>query len=231
MQDQDRDVFGMGSDESGRAETTSESERTGPPWESEEEAGTVRALVKTLYSSMFSPTKFFNHMRRRDGYLSPLIYAVILGSFAILVSICWEFLFVYLGSSFVDAGSTEQLGGLRSVSYGLTAILSPVMIAVLVFIASGIFHMVLLGLGGAAQGFQTSFRVVCYSQGTGVWNIVPFFGAAIGGIWNLVLLVIGLMESHETSAWKAAAAVLIPVVAWSILVIGIVLTISGLGLL
>jgi hypothetical protein len=170
-------------------------------------------------------------MRRRDGYLSPLIYAVILGSFAVLVSICWEFLFVYFGSGLVGAGATDQLGGLRSVSYGLTAILSPLMIAVLVFIASGIFHVILLAFGGATQGFQTSFRVVCYSQGTGVWNIVPFFGAAIGGIWNLVLLVIGLKESHETSAGKAAAAVLLPVVAWSILVVSIVLTMSGFGLL
>jgi len=228
---QDRDVFGMGSDGTGSAETTIEGERNGPSWESEEQAGTVRALLRTLYGSMFSPTKFFRHMRRRDGYLTPLIYAVILGSFAILVSIGWECLFIYLGGSFVDAGSTEQLGGLRAMSYGLTAILSPVMVAVLVFIASGVFHVALLALGGAAQGFQTSFRVVCYSQGTGVWNIVPFFGAVVGGIWNLVLLVIGLMESHETSAWKAAAAVLIPVVAWSIVVIGIVLTMSGFGLL
>jgi hypothetical protein len=226
---QDRVVLDARGGEMGRDEIGSETQRTGPPWESLEEAGTVRGLLETLYGSMFGPVRFFNHMRCRGGYLSPLVYAVILGSFAILVSIGWECLFISLGDRFLDAGSSEQLGGLRSVSYGLTAILSPVMIAVLVFVSSGVFHLVLLAMGGAARGFQTSFRVVCYSQGTAVWNIVPFFGAAIGGIWNLVLVVIGLTESHGTSAWKAAAAVFIPVIASSILVIAIVLMISDLG--
>jgi hypothetical protein len=33
----------------------------------------------------------------------------------------------------------------------------------------------------------------------------------IGGIWGLVVVIIGLAEAHEISRGKAAAAVLIPV--------------------
>jgi hypothetical protein len=216
-------------DEADVGDIAGETERTGPAWENLDEAGTVSGFLKTLYGSMFNPGTFFNHMRRRDGYLNPLIYAMILGSFAILVSIGWECLFVSLGNRFVDAGSSEQFGGMRAVSYGLTAILSPIMVVAIVFVSSGIFHLILLALGGGAQGFQTSFRVVCYSQGTGVWNIVPFFGAAIGGVWNLVLLVVGFAESHGASPWKAIAAVLIPVIISFLLVMAMVLALGGFG--
>jgi len=227
---QDRAVLDVRTDEAGAGDAATEVQRIGPPWENSEEAGTVCGLLRTLQGSLFSPGRFFNNMRRGDGYLSPLIYAVILGSFSILISIGWECLFVSLGGGFLDTGPGHQLVGLRAISYGLTAILSPVMVAVIVVVSSGVYHLTLLALGGARREFQTSFRVVCYSQGTGVLNIVPFFGAAIGSIWNLVLLVIGLMESHGTSRWKAAAAVLIPVVVWSVLVVAIVLMVSGLGL-
>jgi len=204
--------------------------RSGPPWESPEEAGTVRGLIQTLYGSLFSPTKFFSSMRRSDGYLTPLIYAVILGSFAILVSIGWECLFIFRGDVLPNSGSGAQLGALRPISYGLTAILSPLLIAFLVIVSSAVYHLILLILGGGAQGFQTSFRVVCYSQGAGVCNIVPLFGAAVGGIWNIVLLVIGLKESHQTAAWKAGVAVIVPIVIWSVLLMAMILMVTRLGL-
>ena len=227
---QDGTSFDPDTDETSVRDVAGETERNGPPWENPDETGTVRGLLETLYGSMFGPARFFSQMRRRDGYLSPLIYAVILGSFSVLVSIGWECLFVSSGGSLLDAGANQQLSGLRAVSYGLTAVLSPVMIVVLVFVSSGVFHIVLSALGGATQGFQASFRVVCYSQGTGVCNIIPFFGPAIGGIWNLVLLVTGLARSHGTSSWKAVAAVLIPVIVSSILIAAMLLVVGGQGL-
>jgi hypothetical protein len=61
-------------------------------------------------------------------------------------------------------------------------------------------------------------------------NLVPYLGAFAGSIWNLVLLAIGLRESHQTAAWKAVLAVLGLVVAWLglVLVFGLLVVAAGL---
>jgi ABC-type polysaccharide/polyol phosphate export permease len=45
-----------------------------------------------------------------------------------------------------------------------------------------------------------------------VLAIVPFCGGAIGAIWSLVICIIGLAEAQRIPVWKAALAVLLPIV-------------------
>lgn len=56
-------------------------------------------------------------------------------------------------------------------------------------------------------------RVAAYANGsTALWNLVPVCGGLIGGIWTIVITVIGISRAHEISTGKALAAVLVPVV-------------------
>jgi len=189
-------------------------ERTGPSWESTEGVSTLRRLLKTLFGCLFNPTGFFRQMRRSDGYLSPLVYGMILGSLSTIVPIGWNFLLVSFGDAVLDSSAAPQMFTPSPELYGVMAILSPILVTIVAFIWSGIVHVLLLIFGGASHGFQTSFRVVCYSRSAGIWHIVPVFGPLIGSIWYLVLLVIGLAETQETSLGRALAAVLVPLVAW-----------------
>jgi hypothetical protein len=219
IQNQEREAF----------RAPDEEQRTGPAWESRHGIGLVHALLVTLGDSMLRPSRFFRAMRRDEGYLAPLVYAMILGSLSIVMSVIWELALFSARNPLLDAASSEEFLRMRPMLYGVTVILSPIVVTVLVFVSSAILHLGLLVLGGARQRFQTSFRVVCYSEGAGVLNLVPYLGAFVGSVWNLVLLAIGLRESHETTTFKAILAVLGVLVTWFVVIaaLGLLVVASG----
>ena len=51
-----------------------------------------------------------------------------------------------------------------------------------------------------------------HSAGPAVYTVVPILGPAVGAVWSLVILVLGLREAHRTTTGRAAAMVLIPLV-------------------
>jgi hypothetical protein len=80
-----------------------------------------------------------------------------------------------------------------------------------VFIAAGILHLMLLLLSGARRDFEATFRVVSYAQATSILFLVPFCGTLVGGVWCLVLYVLGLAAVHQIGHGRATAAVLLPI--------------------
>jgi hypothetical protein len=71
----------------------------------------------------------------------------------------------------------------------------------------------LMIVGGANQPFETTFRVLAFSQGsTGPLQMVPVCGGLISGVWALVCTCIGLARAHETDTGRAVVAVFLPVV-------------------
>jgi hypothetical protein len=75
-------------------------------------------------------------------------------------------------------------------------------------------------VGGNKKGFQTSFRAISYAFSGNLFAIIPFIGSTIGGIYFLILTIIGLREGHGISTGKAVLAVFLP------LIVGV-----GLGIL
>ncbi len=99
-----------------------------------------------------------------------------------------------------------------------------------VYIGAGLVHLFLLMLRGAKHGFGPTVRVFCFSAGPQLFNIVPFIGPAVGGIWSLVITIIGIRETHETTTGKAVGAVLIPMTLLLILAILMFVAAALLGL-
>jgi hypothetical protein len=67
-------------------------------------------------------------------------------------------------------------------------------------------------VGGANARLETTVRAAVYAQSVIIFNWVPILGPLVGGIWGLVLLIIGLKQMHSTSYGRVLAAVLLPVV-------------------
>jgi hypothetical protein len=68
-------------------------------------------------------------------------------------------------------------------------------------------------VGGANKSFETTFRVLAFSQGsTGPLQIIPVCGGLIAGVWALVVNCIGLARAHETTTGRAVLAVLLPLI-------------------
>jgi hypothetical protein len=92
-------------------------------------------------------------------------------------------------------------------------VLVPVFVVIGLFIGAAIMHLCLMIVGGARQPFETTFRVLAFTQGaTGVLQMIPICGAAIAGVWAIVVNCIGLARAHETDLWRAVVAVFLPVI-------------------
>jgi hypothetical protein len=91
-------------------------------------------------------------------------------------------------------------------------VVTPLVALIVLFIWSAIVHLMLTLLGGANRGFGATLRVMCYSQTTQLATVLPGIGGLIGIVWRLILEGVGLAEAHKTEGWKAALAIVLPLV-------------------
>ena len=68
-------------------------------------------------------------------------------------------------------------------------------------------------VGGANQPFETTFRVLAFTQGsTGVLQLIPVCGGVIACVWGIVVNCIGLARAHETDTGRVVLAVILALV-------------------
>jgi hypothetical protein len=183
------------------------------PWESGE--GFIAAFFRTTQEVLFSPTKFFKKVALGEGYGPPFIFAMISGVIGIGVILLWQWLFF---SGMVPS----QIRSLAAYSLVpiLAIILIPFWVAFCVILGSGVTHLCIMIVGGNRKGFEATFRALSYSYSAMLFYIVPVMGNFAGGIYLLILAIIGVREGHQISTGKAVLAVLLPLI-----------VASGLGIL
>lgn len=185
---------------------------TGLPWEHRDQHGLVNALLKTIAMVLTRPNDAFGVMKRDAGLLDPLLYAVIIGTIAAVISFIYSMLLQSVGVFSSGDGGVGRLMGAGALS-GLSVVFAPVWIAIFIFIAAGLVHLGLMLVGGANRSFETTVRVFCYSSGSAnVLQLVPGCGGLLAGLTSIVLNCIGLARAHQTDTWRAVVAVLLPIV-------------------
>jgi hypothetical protein len=195
------------------------------PWPPRADDSAVEALATTWRESVFHPASFFRRMPREFDFGWVLGYYLIIGVVGAGISLFWH---MVLGPSLFERLLPAQPG--ETANPVVDFLLSPLWLLVGLYIAAGIVHLFLLLVRGAKHGFGPTLRVFCYSAGPQVFGVVPYLGPAVGGIWSLVITVIGLRETHETTTGRATAAVLIPVVLLLGLVVLMIIAAALLGL-
>jgi hypothetical protein len=183
----------------------------GLPWDDRHDRGVFNAFIETLQMVLGRPSIAFTAMKREGGLAEPLLYALIGGSFGLIVYFIYSFAFRSLGIFAQRNPLAHLIGG--SIASVLLLILTPLLIAIGVFINAAILHLCLMIVGGAKQSFETTFRVVCFSGGS-VYPlmIIPLCGGIIAGVWGIVLRCIGLARAHETDTGRAVLAVFLPLI-------------------
>ncbi len=185
--------------------------RSGLPWDERQTKGLFNAFIETLQMVLSRPAAAFTAMKREGGLGEPLLYAIIGGTFGGVFAITYNFAL----RSFAPFGDrhgalTHLFGGLGWI---FLLVLTPLFVVVGMFVASAILHVCLMIVGGAKQSFETTFRVVCFAEGSASpLLVIPFCGGLITGIWKVVLYCIGLARSHETDTGRAVIAVLLPLI-------------------
>ncbi len=172
----------------------------------------LEGLYETAKLVVTTPTEAFGRVRASGDLGRPLLYAVVFGWVGIIASQIYNLAFRGAMWKVLPgfAGHEEMF-----FSTGLsiaTMVLAPILVVIGVFLGALIFHLFLLLVGGAGGGLATTVRVICYTSTVQITQVVPFCGGIVGGIWALVLYIIGFAAAHRTSHGKAALAVLLPVV-------------------
>src|SRR5438874_3097102 len=185
--------------------------RTGLPWDHRHERGFFNAFVETLILVLTRPSEAFTIMRREGGLGEPLIYALIGGCLGGIVSVLFS-----LGLQSVGFFANRHDAFAAMTGMGGSAafiVLVPLFIVMGLFIGSAIVHLCLMIVGGANHSFETTFRVIAFSQGsTGPLQMIPVCGGLIAGVWALVCNCIGLARAHETDTGRAVVAVFLPLI-------------------
>jgi hypothetical protein len=186
--------------------------RSGLPWDDRQQKGFFSAFVETLQMVLTRPGEAFTAMRREGGFGEPLIYAVIGASAGAIVQFLFSLVLHSLG---FFADRRDAFGAMAGMGIGSVGfiIFFPLAVIIGLFIGAAIIHLCLMIVGGAKQPFETTFRVLAFSQGsTGVLQMIPICGGLIAGVWGLVVNCIGLARAHETDTGRAVLAILLPLI-------------------
>lgn len=186
--------------------------RSGLPWEHRQERGFANAFIETLAMVLTKPDLAFRTMKTEGGLAEPLIYALIGGCVGGIVSLL---LSLGLQSMGLFAGQRDAFTAMAGIGIGMIGliVLVPVFIVIGLFIGAAIVYLCLMIVGGANKSFETTFRVLAFSQGsTGPLQVIPVCGGLIAFVWALVVDCIGLARAHETSTGRAVLAVLLPLI-------------------
>jgi hypothetical protein len=185
-------------------------------------------MWETIKGVLINPAQTFAGMRTEGGIGTPILYAIILGSIGGIIGIIWQGLIYTL-----DFMVNEEIAkyAANSILLIFMAIFMPLLVTIGLFISSGIAHVCLIIVGGANKNFEATFRVFAYTNGSvALFQIVPFCGGIVGGIWGLICNIIGLKEAHETTTGKAVLAILLPVILFIFCCGGAILLLLILGI-
>ena len=191
------------------------------PWEQREKLGMVPALVETVRLFLTETRSAFGRIRQDGDYVSPFMFALIIGWAMTVVAQIWNLAF----NSVVDQSAyydlMREMGFPIEVPTGsaifyqslITLLLYPFILVLILFISGGLIHLSLLLVGGLTDsetGFEGTFKLVCYTQISAFGQVVPIVGWLITFAAALVLSIIGIQSVHRAGLIQAIIGALMP---------------------
>jgi hypothetical protein len=178
-----------------------------PPWEDRRRFGLLNGFYLTVREVILSPDRLFARMPTRLGLWQPLLFAVAAG----VISAFFDWMWSLAGSSLRVLMEHDLLRPLRHpfVAMGFF-FFSPIYVFAEIFIRAALMHVCLMLVDGNRSGFEATFRVAAYTEAVWIISIVPFCGNVVAMVWGTALAIVGLQRVHQTEAWRAVLAVLLP---------------------
>jgi hypothetical protein len=188
--------------------TISDSHRRGLAWERDP---SMDAFGETMNLVLGSPQEAFSNMRRTGGLGNPigfLIIGSVIGQIAnaIYYGVIGPFLQAAAGERPFNIEALVVVAVIQLVGGVIGAVIfAPIM----TFVIAGIYHLLLLMVGGANAGYEATFRSVCFVSGsTSILLAIPCIGPLLAFFFSIYCLIQAFTNAHETSGGKAAFSVL-----------------------
>ena len=161
------------------------------PWQDRDSIGFFKAIGLTIKQVLLKPGQFFDNLVAQDSIKEAfLFYYVVSWSIVVL-------------SMIVDGFLKPEKHGVLSILF--VSIFALVLVPIMAFVGTGFMHLgvMLLGVKG---GFKGTFNVLAYNSSSGIFYLIPFIGPIIGGIWGIIVGVIGFKRVHKFSTVRATIA-------------------------
>ena len=180
-------------------------------WENPEWSS-LSALLATLRRVLWQPKRFFTNLPLTGGLGEPLGFALLMGTLGVLSSLIWQLV--------LEGGFSETMPAV-ALSKHLGNFLQDPKVIVGIFLLTpflvvfGQFFLSLCLLGAVRltgpenTPFEAVFRLVAYAQASAVVGLIPWGGAFLAAVWNLILLVIGSSKKFGFSIFKAVITLLL----------------------
>ena len=184
-----------------------------PAWEGE--GNFLARIWRTIWQVLLHPVRTFS-APAQPGLKWALSFGLILATLG--------------GAAYIFWGRLLDWPSMRTGYEFWLLILQPLSALVNMFILSAVIHFFLWLLRGVRRGFSATFRVLAYSQASGLILLLPWVGMPVGVVWSLVVLIAGLAAVHGIGRGRAFMSLLLPCLLVIILLalLGLAL---GLGLL
>ncbi|MGC4120607.1 MAG: YIP1 family protein [Myxococcales bacterium] len=190
------------------------------PWEERGQRGVIGAYLETVKLSVTDPVRLFERMRV-DNAAGALSYFWINFAVGVIAAQAWAPVISGLGfDPFKQGGAPKLPEGFEkfvelnnSFAFNLAAgVVLALLGPVFLYLVTGVIHLGLLLFQNAPRGFNATLRSVSYASAPQLLQLVPICLGPVGGVWSLVLIVIGLSRTHRISVGKALLGVAVPLV-------------------
>lgn len=184
------------------------------PWPPRPGTSAIAAFFRTWTDCMFRPGEFFSRVPESGEAGAAVLYYALIGMIAAVVELFWHLLFAFAAGVFAYVTRIYEVFGLTVNAYSpiIGFFFTPALLALMLAVVFAVVHAGLWIFGGARRGAGTTLRVLCYAYSARLFGIIPFIGGLVGTIWMFVLAIVGLSKAHRTDGWRAALAVILPVV-------------------
>lgn len=173
-------------------------------------------LFETIKLALFSPSEFFENYEFKTSIGNGILFALILSVISAVFSLIYNLIFRSSFTSMlarwgnIPAEQLQMQNAMGMFTGVMGLFLIPIGVLIGLFVMAGIYHLLLMAVNGAKNGFEATLNVVAYTSAVLVFSIIPFCGSTIAWIYRIVLNIMGLQRVHETTTGKASFAVLLP---------------------
>lgn len=169
-------------------------------------------IIETAKGFLLQPVQAFQKARRIELGDAIKYFIILLIINAILTAI----VDLIMGSAILSViNQTMGQFGMgeiflaETIGVAIGAIVLVIVTLIMVFIIGGWLHLFVYLLGGRKGYLETVKALIFGSTPYMLIGWIPLVGIIIGGIWSLILSILGIRELHQISTGRAAGAVIL----------------------
>ena len=161
--------------------------------EKSEEKFDINSVISDAKKILTDPAGFYSEMPTTGGFVNPLIFLLVMGAVAGVIS-------GVLGMIGLGRGAMPGGAALAAI------VVFPIALLIGGFIAAGVMF-VIWKLLGSEKDYETAYRCVAYSTAImppmAVLGVIPYLGGIIHTLWGTFLMYTASLKVHDIAAQTA----------------------------